>query len=80
MRYIAPIVAVFIFCASATAANINVTYNINTDVNRMPISPYIYGGTGQAGSHFTIQRSGGNRLTGYNWENNYSNYVIKLEA
>ena len=31
MRHIAPILAVFIFCASATAANINITYNINTD-------------------------------------------------
>jgi endoglucanase len=73
MRYIAPILAVFIFCASVTAANIAVTYNINTDVNRMSISKYIYGGNGQSDSYYTVQRSGGNRLTAYNWENNYSN-------
>ncbi len=73
MRYIAPILVVFIFCASATAANINVTYNINTDVNRTPISKYIYGTNWTGDPNYTIIRSGGNRLTAYNWENNYSN-------
>ncbi len=65
---------IIIFCVSVVqAASINITYNIDTDVNRTPISPYVYGGNGQAGSHYTIHRSGGNRLTAYNWENNYSN-------
>jgi hypothetical protein len=73
MRYIAPILAVFIFCASATAANIPVTYNINTDVNRTPISKYIYGSNTGGDANYTVVRSGGNRLTAYNWENNYSN-------
>jgi endoglucanase len=73
MRRIAPILVVFIFCASVTAANINVTYNINTDANRTPISKYIYGGNGQTDPFYTIHRSGGNRLTAYNWENNWSN-------
>jgi mannan endo-1,4-beta-mannosidase len=73
MRRIAPILAVFIFCASVTAANINVTYNINTDVNRTPISKYIYGTNSTGDANYTIVRSGGNRLTAYNWENNYSN-------
>lgn len=39
------------------------------------ISPYIYGSNGNdAGAQdgITIRRQGGNRLTGYNWENNYS--------
>ena len=73
MRRIAPILVVFIFCASATAANINVTYNINTDVNRTPISKYVYGSNWGSGTDYTIRRSGGNRLTAYNWENNWSN-------
>ena len=73
MRHIAPILVVFIFCASVTAANINVTYNINTDVNRTPISKYIYGTNSTGDSNYTVVRSGGNRLTAYNWENNWSN-------
>jgi hypothetical protein len=73
MRRIAPILAVFIFCASVTAANINVTYNINTDVNRTPISKYIYGTNSTGDANYTVVRSGGNRLTAYNWENNFSN-------
>jgi hypothetical protein len=42
-----------------------------------PISPWIYGinGLTDAGNppHLTFDRSGGNRLTAYNWENNASN-------
>jgi hypothetical protein len=57
------------------------TYTINTDANRTPISPYIYGtNSGYPGltnpgndSNYTIVRYGGNRLTAYNWENNWSN-------
>ncbi len=57
----------------ASAANINVTYNIKTDVNRTPISKYVYGTNDTGNSNYTVVRSGGNRLTAYNWENNYSN-------
>ena len=73
MRYIAPVLAVFVFCASAAEANINITYNVNTDVNRTPISKYIYGTNSTGNSDYTVVRSGGNRLTAYNWENNWSN-------
>lgn len=40
-----------------------------------PISPYIYGTNvcDTTGTGATIKRLGGNRLTGYNWENNASN-------
>jgi len=39
------------------------------------ISPYVYGLNDQnpAGLNATVRRMGGNRLTGYNWNNNYSN-------
>ncbi len=73
MRRIAPILVVFVFCASVTAADIAITYNINTDVNRTPISKYIYGTNSTGNSNYTVVRSGGNRLTAYNWENNWSN-------
>ncbi|HVZ79384.1 MAG TPA: glycoside hydrolase family 44 protein [bacterium] len=40
-----------------------------------PISPYIYGINDKdpQDTHTTVRRLGGNRMTGYNWENNASN-------
>ncbi|TKH45533.1 hypothetical protein C1I60_03455 [Paenibacillus terrae] len=52
-----------------------VTIKVDTSKDRKPISPYIYG-TNQdlAGDeNLTARRLGGNRMTGYNWENNMSN-------
>jgi mannan endo-1,4-beta-mannosidase len=52
-----------------------VTFTIDTSTSRAAISPYIYG-TNQDLSgteRWTARRLGGNRLTGYNWENNASN-------
>lgn len=48
--------------------------SIDPAAGHAPISPYIYG-TNQdiAGVNFTLRRSGGNRMTGYNRENNASN-------
>jgi hypothetical protein len=62
-----------LFTPAVQAASINVTYTIKTDVNRTPISPYVYGSNGGSSTDNTIRRSGGNRLTAYNWENNWSN-------
>jgi hypothetical protein len=76
MRRLGAVVSLLVaavLSSSAIAANINVTYNINTDVNRAPISKYIYGTNTGGDSNYTIVRSGGNRLTAYNWENNFSN-------
>lgn len=51
-----------------------VTVTINTLQERKPISPYIYGVNQDLSNvNATIRRMGGNRMTGYNWENNYSN-------
>ena len=58
------------------AAQINVSFNINTANEQHPISNLIYGSNGQSSDwdqNITARRLGGNRLTGYNWENNYSN-------
>jgi Glycoside hydrolase family 44 len=52
-----------------------VTFTVGTSDSLEPISPYIYG-TNQLlseGGDWTALRQGGNRFTGYNWENNASN-------
>ena len=57
-------------------AQIPVSITINTGKDTARISPLIYGSNGQGGDHaanITARRYGGNRLTGYNWENNASN-------
>ena len=54
-------------------------YTIRPDKKISEISPYIYGMnlrkefSHTAGDYSTLVRLGGNRLTGYNWENNASN-------
>ena len=62
------------------AADINLTVDASAT---FPISPYIYGGNfvddptkytgGTPPTEMTFNRMGGNRLTAYNWENNFSN-------
>ncbi|MCX8094032.1 MAG: beta-mannanase [Candidatus Goldbacteria bacterium] len=49
--------------------------NINTEKGKTPISPYIYGVNQDIAPDVkvTSRRLGGNRMTGYNWENNASN-------
>src|ERR1041384_1542448 len=61
--------------AAPLTAPIPVTFTIDTGQERASISPYIYG-TNQdltGTERWTARRLGGNRLTGYNWENNASN-------
>lgn len=55
------------------AQTINVNYTINTNLNRKNISPFIYGACNGGYDSATFVRQGGNRMTGYNWENNASN-------
>lgn len=57
------------------AADSTATITIDTSSERVPISPFIYG-TNQdltGTENWAARRMGGNRLTGYNWENNASN-------
>lgn len=54
----------------------DVQLTIRTDGMLRSISPYIYGTNGTpsiAQNRSTVARSGGNRMTAYNWENNASN-------
>jgi hypothetical protein len=55
---------------------VDVMVEVRTDQDMHPISPLIYGMNGGPDldkNRFTVMRSGGNRLTAYNWENNASN-------
>lgn len=57
-------------------AQLSVTFTINTNKERQPISPYIYSTNGQSNDrpeNITGRRLGGDRMTSYNWENNFSN-------
>ncbi len=65
--------AVLSFRPVFTLAQVTVSMEVNTLQDVRAISPYIYGTNGQPYSGVTAFRSGGNRLTGYNWENNASN-------
>lgn len=56
----------------------NFTFTIRSDQDVRAISPFIYGTNGLDTAdprqrYLTLSRSGGNRLTAYNWENNASN-------
>ena len=63
----------FFFVINATCSQINVNYTVNTGKDRHTISPYIYGVNHSDYRYAKAIRKGGNRLTGYNWENNASN-------
>jgi hypothetical protein len=50
-----------------------IQFSINSGQNVKPISRWIYGTNFASVPNATLNRIGGNRLTGYNWENNASN-------
>jgi hypothetical protein len=55
-------------------ARADVTIAVDPAADRTAISPYIYGTNDPLpGVTATLLRQGGNRMTGYNWENNASN-------
>ncbi len=67
-------VAVLASCIGARA-EVAVTFQIDLGKENRDISPLIYGSNSEdvkAADGVTFRRMGGNRLTGYNWENNAS--------
>lgn len=61
--------------AAAASADIAVQFTIDLSKETKVISPLIYGSNDDsltAADGVTLRRYGGNRLTGYNWENNAS--------
>jgi len=60
--------------ARARTAALAIVVEIDTSQDRAAISPYVYGANDDMGLDVvTFRRLGGNRMTGYNWENNASN-------
>jgi hypothetical protein len=55
------------------SAQVAVSVTVDPAAGRAPISPWIYGSNFDLGAPITAMRQGGNRMTGYNWENNASN-------
>lgn len=75
MKMISFISALFIVIISANIFSQSIDFSISVEESLKTISPYIYG-TNQLlteEEHWAAIRQGGNRLTGYNWENNASN-------
>src|SRR3954470_883506 len=71
---------VFVFslcgCGGSAAPPADVTFDVSTDVDAHAISPLIYGTsapTSPSDNRYGLLRSGGNRMTAYNWETNASN-------
>ncbi len=61
--------------ATAAASEVkDLLLTVSPDKVNGPISPYVYGLNRQdpTGMNATVRRLGGNRMTGYNWTNNYS--------
>ena len=66
-------VAVGVYCLVAVANAADVNFSVNSTLGVHPISPYVYGANSSLIANRTFDRSGGNRMTGYNWETNASN-------
>jgi hypothetical protein len=64
-----------VLAVSLPAVAYNTAVTVNTALDTHAISPYIYGTNQvlQGADNYAAVRQGGNRLTGYNWENNASN-------
>ena len=62
-------------CLAMPAFSADIYISVKTNEDRRPISDYIYGTNHLLSNteNWTSRRLGGNRLTGYNWENNASN-------
>lgn len=67
------IFSILIFTEYDYPQDVNFTVNVNDSLK--PISPYIFGTnqTLNGDENWAALRQGGNRMTGYNWENNASN-------
>jgi mannan endo-1,4-beta-mannosidase len=75
MKMISFFSALFIITISTNIFPQSIDFFISVEESLKTISPYIYG-TNQLlteEENWTAMRQGGNRLTGYNWENNASN-------
>lgn len=65
---------ILLAACAASAASYTARFEIRADSGAQPIAPAIYGANQQltGTENWGALRQGGNRLTGYNWENNAS--------
>jgi hypothetical protein len=72
MKFFLTAMCIILLAAQLYPQAVNFTVTINN--SSTPISPYIYGANPEftANENLGARRLGGNRLTGYNWENNAS--------
>ena len=68
------IVGIALLASALPASAFTIAVSVNTALDTHAISPYIYGSNADLSGteNFSARRQGGNRLTGYNWENNAS--------
>ncbi|MEO5930267.1 MAG: glycoside hydrolase family 44 protein [Candidatus Kapaibacterium sp.] len=74
-RLIQTLVLALLPAAALAQSPIHVQFAIDANLDTFRISPYIYGSNGQGDdptANIAARRAGGNRWTGYNWENNAS--------
>jgi mannan endo-1,4-beta-mannosidase len=66
---------VFVFFTGLVYSQIQVDFEADLSKSRHPISPCISGSNPvlSGEENWTLFRLGGNRMTGFNWENNASN-------
>jgi hypothetical protein len=60
-------------CLPAALGAATVTFTVDPAQDRLAISPLTYGANNNDTLIAPFRRQGGNRMTGYNWENNASN-------
>ena len=76
MRFLFTMSSIAIVAIRVQAQSIDADFLIDVSRDTSTISPFIYGinaSNVDPGIGYTARRLGGNRLTGYNWENNASN-------
>lgn len=62
------------FCMGSALQAASITFTVDPTQNNSSISPLSYGSNQDIGvTQIPLYRQGGNRMTGYNWENNASN-------
>ncbi|MDB5034754.1 MAG: beta-mannosidase [Chlorobi bacterium] len=76
MKPLLQLLAVMLLPAAALAQSpTHVRFSIDAGLDTFRISPYVYGSNAQGddpAANIAARRAGGNRWTGYNWENNAS--------
>jgi mannan endo-1,4-beta-mannosidase len=76
-------VIVSVWSFPAWCQSLSVSFDVDPGKDTLGISPFIYGSNGQSSddeANIRARRLGGNRMTGYNWENNASNMGSDYDA